>query len=171
MGNKILISSCLLGEPVRYDGKAKSVTHAAVSRWLRQNRLVQICPEVAGGLSTPRDAAEIGASGFNRSYGTGGKAVLVGAAAVITESGENVTDFFVQGARAALELVEQYSIKWALLKANSPSCGNRQIYSGQFDGILVRDRGVTAELLYSHGVQVFNETEITLLCEALGEED
>ena len=56
--DKILISGCLLGHKVRYDGKDNLQTHSRLQTWVRANKVISICPEVAGGLSTPRPAAE-----------------------------------------------------------------------------------------------------------------
>ncbi|MEV4252932.1 DUF523 domain-containing protein [Spirillospora sp. NPDC049652] len=56
---RILVSSCLLGRPVRYDGAAKPVTDDLFERWRAEGRLVAVCPEIAGGLPVPRPAAEI----------------------------------------------------------------------------------------------------------------
>ena len=83
MFEKILISQCLLGEKVRYDGEAKPLTHALMSLWQQQQRFIGICPEVAGGLSIPRIPAEINPQSGN----------------VITQTGENVTNKFHYGAR------------------------------------------------------------------------
>ena len=57
--NKILLSACLLGDPVRYDGQSKTQRNAALDKLLSQHRVISFCPEVAGGLPVPRAAAEI----------------------------------------------------------------------------------------------------------------
>ena len=159
MPTKILISACLLGEPVRYDGAAKQIDHALLQRWQSENRLIKLCPEQAGGLQTPRAPAEI-------QHGDG-LAVLAGKASVINTDSTDVSNAFIQGAQAALSLARQYDIKFALLKAKSPSCGNETIYNGQFNGHLKNGPGVTAALLQQHGIKVFNETEIEALSDAL----
>jgi uncharacterized protein YbbK (DUF523 family) len=103
-------------------------------------------------LPTPRAAAEIPG-------GQGGE-VLDGNAAVITAEGEDVSAQFLEGARQALELVQRHGIRVAVLKANSPSCGNLLTYDGTFSGVKVSGEGVTAALLKRHGVRVFNELEL-----------
>ncbi|MHA6791561.1 DUF523 domain-containing protein [Pseudomonas bijieensis] len=155
---KILVSRCLLGHRVRYDGGA-SGPFDQLQQWLDEGRVVPLCPEVAGGLPTPRAAAEIPG-------GQGGQ-VLDGQAAVITTEGEDVSAQFLSGANQALELVRAHGIQIAVLKANSPSCGNRLTYDGTFSGVKVSGEGVTAALLKRHGVRVFNELELADAAAAL----
>lgn len=148
---KILVSRCLLGHRVRYDGGA-SGPFDLLEQWIEEGRVVPLCPEVAGGLPTPRAAAEIPG-------GQGGE-VLDGKAAVVTTEGEDVSAQFLEGARQALELVKKHGIRVAVLKANSPSCGNLLTYDGTFSGVKVSGEGVTAALLKRHGVRVFSELEL-----------
>ncbi|MBZ9784747.1 DUF523 domain-containing protein [Pseudomonas sp. REP124] len=155
---KILVSRCLLGHRVRYDGGA-SGPFDQLQVWLDEGRVVPLCPEVAGGLPTPRAAAEI--------PGGQGTEVLEGRAAVITTEGEDVSAQFLSGAHQALALVQKHGIRIAVLKANSPSCGNRQTYDGTFSGVKVSGEGVTAALLKRHGVLVFSELELAEAAEAL----
>ena len=159
MSPKVLVSRCLLGHRVRYDGGA-SGPYALLAQWQAEGRVIALCPEVAGGLPTPRAAAEI--------PGGQGVEVLAGKAAVITTEGEDVTEAFVSGARQALALVERHGIRIAILKANSPSCGNRLTYDGSFSGVKVEGQGVTAALLTRAGVQVFSELELEEAAKALG---
>ncbi|MBN3821378.1 DUF523 domain-containing protein, partial [Paraburkholderia sp. Se-20369] len=56
---KILVSTCLLGQPVRYNGAAKTAAHHALDAWRRDGRLVPVCPELAAGFGVPRPPAEI----------------------------------------------------------------------------------------------------------------
>ena len=149
---KLLVSRCLLGHPVRYDGGAHG-PFDLLQRWQAEGRIVPLCPEVAGGLPTPRPPAEIAG-------GQGGD-VLDGRLPVLTDAGADVTAAFVAGAEIALQLVRQHGLRVAVLKARSPSCGNTQSYDGSFSGTLVAGEGVTAALLRRHGVKVFNESELT----------
>jgi uncharacterized protein YbbK (DUF523 family) len=155
---KILVSRCLLGHRVRYDGGA-SGPFDQLQVWLDEGRVVPLCPEVAGGLPTPRAAAEI--------PGGQGSEVLEGRASVITTEGEDVSAQFLSGAYQALELVQKHGIRIAILKANSPSCGNLQTYDGTFSGVKVSGEGVTAALLKRHGVLVFSELELDEAAAAL----
>lgn len=86
--------------------------------------------------------------------------MLDGQAAVITTDGEDVSAQFLSGAYQALEQVRVHGIRIAVLKANSPSCGNLLTYDGTFSGVKVSGEGVTAALLKRHGVQVFSELEL-----------
>ncbi|MEW7855632.1 DUF523 domain-containing protein [Pseudomonas chlororaphis] len=156
--HKILVSRCLLGHRVRYDGGASGPFDQLAS-WQAEGRVVALCPEVAGGLPTPRAAAEIPG-------GQGGE-VLDGLARVITTEGEDVSAEFLSGARQALELVHEHGIRIAVLKANSPSCGNLLTYDGSFRGVKVSGEGVTAALLKRAGVQVFSELELAEAAAAL----
>lgn len=152
--DRILVSSCLLGEAVRYDG-GRFAMSALLQRWQSEGRLVSFCPEVAGGLPVPRRPAEVpGGQGGN---------VLAGLIPVRTIDGEDVTSAFLQGAAQACRLVAEQGIGFALLKARSPSCGNRQTYDGRFAGHLVEGEGVTAAALRQAGVRVFNEAELEQL--------
>lgn len=148
---KILVSRCLLGHAVRYDGGAHGPFDLLL-RWQAEGRVVALCPEVAGGLPTPRPPAEI--------PGGQGAAVLDGRAAVRTVDGTDVSAAFLAGAEAALTLVREHGIRLAVLKARSPSCGNRENYDGSFGGRRVPGEGVTAALLRRHGVRVFSEEEL-----------
>lgn len=156
--HKVLVSRCLLGHRVRYDGGA-SGPFDQLAQWLDEGRVVPLCPEVAGGLPTPRAAAEI--------PGGQGVQVLDGQASVITTEGEDVSAQFLAGAQQALALVQAHGIRIAVLKANSPSCGNRLTYDGTFSGVKVSGEGVTAALLTRHGVQVFSELELAEAAVAL----
>lgn len=155
---KILVSRCLLGELVRYDGGTHG-PFAQLEEWRRQGRLVAVCPEVAGGLPTPRPPAEI--------PGGQGARVLDGECRVVMIDGEDVSAAFLVGARTTLQLVETHGIRLAVLKARSPSCGNRENYDGSFGGRRVPGEGVTAALLRRHGVQVFSEEELSEAAAAL----
>ncbi|MDN3555346.1 DUF523 domain-containing protein [Halomonas maura] len=157
--DKILISACLLGQPVRYDGRAKPQHSAILARWRREGRLVAVCPELQAGLATPRAAAEI--------QGGGGLAVLDGAARVVTIDGVDVTSAFLHGARLALDLCRAHDVRYALLTEASPSCGSGEIHDGRFAGRRVAGAGVTSALLARHGVRVFSHHQIASLAEVL----
>lgn len=158
---RVLVSACLLGEPVRFDGAAKPSAAAVLQRWQAEGRGLGFCPERAGGLPVPRPAAEIQGPG-------GGAAVLVGAARVRTQAGADVTTAFVHGAQAALACVQAEGIRVAVLKEGSPSCGSGAVHAGRFDGQRVVGEGVTAALLRQAGVQVFSEAQWAQAEAALG---
>jgi uncharacterized protein YbbK (DUF523 family) len=135
---KVIVSSCLMGEKVRYDGGAKTLLHPVLAAWQAEGRLVWVCPEVAGGLGTPRPAAEI----------------------VRTGTGEDVTMQFVQGALVAVALARETGARIAILKARSPSCGNEQIYDGTHSHTVIAGQGTAAALLMRAGVRVFHEGQL-----------
>jgi uncharacterized protein YbbK (DUF523 family) len=142
---KILVSSCLLGAPVRHDARDKKCDHAVLQRWIAQGRVVAVCPEMLGGLGTPRPPAEIVNDGSRR---------------VVTRDGADVTHAFENGARAALDQGRTDDVRIAILKAGSPSCGSSLIYDGTFSKTAVPGEGVTAALLRSQGIVVFSEEEL-----------
>lgn len=148
----VLISSCLLGNPVRYDGRGVPHGDAVLARWRDEGRVVPVCPEVAGGMPVPRPPAEIEA-------GKRAADVLASGARVIAVTGQDVTVPFVQGAHAALALARQHGIRIAVLKEGSPSCGSGYVYDGHFAGRRQSGVGVTAHLLTRAGVRVFSEKQ------------
>lgn len=138
---RVLISACLLGEKVRFDGREKGSANPILARWLDEGRVVRVCPEVAGGLPVPRPPAE-------RRDGR-----------VLANDGRDVTAEFERGAREALRLIQQFNIEVAVLKSGSPSCGSGFIYDGTFTKTRIDGDGVTTALLRAHGVQVFSELD------------
>ncbi len=139
----ILVSACLLGIGCRYDGKHKA--DPEVLKLKERYNLIPVCPEIFGGLPTPRVPSER----------IGDK--------VMMKDGRDVTDNYQRGAREALELCRIYNIKAAILKERSPSCGKGLVYDGTFSGTLTERDGVTAELLLSEGIRVIGESEINIL--------
>lgn len=148
--DKILISACLLGAPVRYDGGHQLLEHPIIARWQHEGRLVSVCPEVLGGLPTPRPPAEV-QSRFP---------ILV-----TDRNGQDCTPQFLAGAELVIEIARQHGCCCALMKANSPSCGNRTTYDGRFEGRLTNAPGITAHELIRNGIPVFNEQELDQLIE------
>jgi uncharacterized protein YbbK (DUF523 family) len=149
----VLVSACLLGEKVRYNGIDKRCNDPILLRWLREGRVVPVCPEVAGGLPTPRAPAEI-------AEGVGGLDVLREAARVMDATGRDVSEQFRRGAGQALQLVCSKGIRIAVLKEGSPSCGTGYTYDGSFTGKKVVQPGVTAAGLREAGIRVFSEAQL-----------
>ncbi len=143
MKDNLLISACLLGIGCRYDGKR--VKKIDIEALAERYNLIPICPEIYGGLPTPRTPSE-----------------RVGDR-VIMKDGRDVTDNFLRGAEAAYEIAVVNSATKALLKAKSPSCGKGMIYDGSFSGTLTEGDGVAAEHLLARGIAVFTEDEIEKL--------
>ncbi|CAM3258817.1 DUF523 domain-containing protein [Moritella viscosa] len=150
--NKVLISACLLGDKVRYDGESLFTSSDILQEWIDKGRIISICPEVSSGMSIPRAPAEInGGDGYD---------VLEGRISVIENTGNNVTEGFVRGANNALTLCNANEITVAVLAEFSPSCGSSSVYSGDFSGRKVNGVGVTAALLTSHGIKVFSQHQL-----------
>lgn len=140
---KILVSQCLYGgEPVRYDGKSKAETDPRFLKWKEEGRFIPVCPEVFGGLPTPRaDAQRVG----NK---------------VIARTGKDVTFEYMKGAHEAVRLAKEHGVLCALMKEKSPSCGSNKIYDGTFEGNLIEGQGTAVELLREAGIKVFSEEQL-----------
>lgn len=151
MNGTIIVSACLMGTAVRYDGTDRKIEHPILLKWEHEGRIIAVCPEVAGGLATPRVPAEI--------QNGNGQAVLQGTARVVTASGDDVTEMFISGARKILAVAIEYQALVAILTDGSPSCGSSYIYSGRFDGSTLAGQGVTAALLEQSGIPVFNQSQ------------
>ena len=158
MPEKILVSSCLIGKKCAYDGKAR--ISGGLCELSHMVTCVDVCPEIEGGLSCPRDRNEI-------VNGSGGD-VLNGKARVVSSKGVDRTENFIAGAQAALDKALTFGVKFAVLKAHSPSCAKMRIHTGKFDGVLCDGSGVTAALLRRNGVAIFTEVELGDLCSCLG---
>ena len=150
---KILVSACLVGERVRYDGVALICKDRILESWQQEDRVLAFCPEVAAGLTVPRSPAEIIGEGD-------GTAVLQGLSKVINRDGRDVTQRFVIGAKKALEKVISQSIAFAVMKDGSPSCGSSYIYDGSFTGVSQAGKGVAVALFEENGVRVFSEHQM-----------
>ncbi len=158
--SRILVSACLLGRPVRYDGQARTLPHPALARWADEGRLVAVCPELAAGFGVPRPPAEIASA-------ASGHDVIAGRGRVVTGGGADVTSAYLAGAGAALALARQHGCRHALLVDGSPSCGSATIHDGSFSGRRHTGVGVTTAVLEAAGIVVFAETGIDALAAAI----
>ena len=150
MKPRILVSACLLGVNCRYDGGGKEIP--GIDALMERAELIPVCPEILGGLPTPRVPSE-----------------RVGDR-VLARDGRDVSAAFERGAGEALKLAKLFGARLALLKERSPSCGAGQIYDGSFGGGLVPGDGVAAQLLKANGVSVYGESRIRELIDVLKEE-
>lgn len=137
---KILVSSCLLGACCRYDGTGKADPRLAAL--VSSHELVPFCPEIYGGLPTPRAPAERRGD------------------RVVTQGGGDFTAQYARGAREALRTAQLFGCELAILKERSPSCGHGVIHDGSFSGTLTAGDGVAAALLLENGIAVIGESEI-----------
>ncbi|NRD77018.1 DUF523 domain-containing protein [Bacillus sp. BRMEA1] len=145
----ILVSSCLAGLEVRYNGT--HCLNSKISKLVEENKAMTICPELLGGFSTPREPAEI--------IGGNGEDVLDGKARVVDQTGKDVTQLYLKGAFAALEKAKELHAHIVVLKENSPSCGSSKIYNGKFIGEKIEGMGVTSALLMRNGIKVISEEQ------------
>ena len=137
---KILISACLLGLSCRYDGKSKE--DAALIESLKGHELIPICPEIFGGLPTPREACEISCG------------------RVVTEKGTDMTAEFRKGAEECMRLARILGAEAAVLKDRSPSCGVGVVHNGRFDGGTIAGDGFTSAALKRAGLKVFSVSDV-----------
>ena len=140
MKENIIVSACLLGEKCRYDGESKPCQK--LDKLRDRYNLIAVCPEVMGGLKTPRNPSEI----------CGDR--------VLDEEGNDNTAAYLKGAEKTLDIARKNNCKLAILKAKSPSCGKDEIYDGTFSQRLVKGDGVTVKLLTKNKIRVLTEDEI-----------
>ena len=140
---KILISACLVGENCKYDGGNN--LNPKIEALLEKYDLIPFCPEVEGGLDTPRNPSEIKGE------------------SVFMDNGRDVSENFFKGAKKALMLALFLKIKVAILKERSPSCGTHQVHDGSFSNKLIDGMGITAKMLKENGIEVYSEDEIDKL--------
>jgi uncharacterized protein YbbK (DUF523 family) len=134
---KIMVSSCLLGDNVKYDGTNNK--NDDLIKFLEDYEIIKVCPEVFGGLSIPRIPSEIRNN------------------KVINKEFKDVTNEFILGANKALKIAKENDIKVAILKDGSPSCGSINIYDGTFTHTKINGDGITAKLLKENNITVLNE--------------
>jgi len=143
---KILISACLLGQNVKYDGSNNSILENQFIQKLKKlDMLIPICPEVEGGLPTPRVPVEI-----------------IDNKAIDKEGNDRTKNFFL-GAKKTCQLALKNDVKIAIMKAKSPSCGKGKIYDGTFSKKLVDANGAAVIALEEIGIEVFSEDDLKKL--------
>lgn len=137
---KIMVSACLLGENCKYNGGnnlSEKVLH-----YLEGHEVIPVCPEVLGGLSTPRLPAEI----------------VKGV--VTARDGHSVDEEFRMGAMKGLELAKEENVELVILQSRSPSCGVKQVYDGTFSGNKIEGKGIFARLLEENSFQVIDVEDL-----------
>lgn len=137
---RIMVSACLLGENCKYSGGNNR--NEKVLAYVQGHEVIPVCPEVMGGLPTPRVPAEI----------------VCGV--VINRAGVNIDREYRLGAQKALEIAKEKQIDLAVLQSRSPSCGTKEIYDGTFSGKRIPGQGVTAKLLGDNGFAVMDAEEL-----------
>ncbi len=141
---KILVSKCLYGEEiVRYDGGDTTETDPRFLEWKAQGRLVPVCPEVFGGLPTPRPDSQ-----------------RIDEIHVRAQTGQDVTKEYTKGAKEALRLAQTEDVAFCIMKQDSPSCGSKYIYDGTFTDTKISGQGLAVEYLRNAGFKVFAEEDM-----------
>lgn len=136
---KIIVSACLLGVNCKYNGGNNY--NEKILEYLKDKQVIPICPEIMGGLPTPRIASEIKDN------------------MVINKENKDVTDNFKKGAEETLNLAKRLGVTKALLKSKSPSCGYKKIYDGTFSDNLIDGNGITTELLLKNNFEIITEKD------------
>jgi uncharacterized protein YbgA (DUF1722 family)/uncharacterized protein YbbK (DUF523 family) len=110
---RIGISSCLLGEAVRFDGGHKRDTFLA-DTFGRFVEWVPVCPEVECGLGTPRESMRLVRAGDDVRLLT-------------VRTGVDLTDRLERYARRRLAQLASNDLSGYVLKKDSPSCGLERV--------------------------------------------
>ena len=139
MKEVIAVSACLLGYNCKYDGQNNLNTELIAS--LRGKKVLPICPEVLGGLPTPRIPSEIQSDGR-----------------ILNAKGDDVSQCFCRGKELTLALMQKHHSTKVILKDGSPSCGFSTIYDGTFTNRKIPGMGETAKYLLQNGVTILNQT-------------
>ncbi|STV77929.1 Purine nucleoside phosphorylase [Klebsiella pneumoniae subsp. rhinoscleromatis] len=155
MKNKLLVSACLMGFQVRYNGSEKAQLAATLSRWQQAGRLVIHCPELAAGLPTPRLPAEI-------LGGTGGD-VLAGRARIVESDGRDVTEHYQLAAWLALSAARKRAVRQRYSPTAALPAAASLSMTVPFRGRRKAGAGVAADLLRAHGITVFSDGQIPQL--------
>ncbi len=137
---RIAVSACLLGENCKYNGSNNY--SEKVKDFLNGHDIIPVCPEVLGGLPTPRDPAEI-VNGI-----------------VKHKDGSSVDVQFRKGAEQALDIVIENQAELVILQSRSPSCGVNMIYDGTFSGKVVPGQGIFAKMLKDNNIRVLDIEDI-----------
>ncbi len=161
----ILISACLLGRCVKYNGSHNLA--AWLARVYDPIYFMVFCPEILAGFSLPRPPVEL-------QHGDGIKQLAAwrenhlheeaqsgDTPSIHNKLGEDITAAFMREADLLPPLVHKFSIKAAILKEGSPSCGFSRIYDGRFCGVKIPGMGVAAAVLTEMGIPCYSEETLT----------
>jgi len=140
-----IVSSCLAGINCRYDGGNN--LNEKVAKLVKEGKAIPVCPEMLGGLETPRTPSEIIRD-------------EAGNRKVVNANGEDVTTEFIKGAMKTVSIAKIVEADQAIMKQNSPSCGYGKIYDGTFSNNLVEGNGITVELLIENGVKILTVDDL-----------
>lgn len=145
---KVIVSACLAGDNCKYNGGNNF--NQRMMDFLQAHEMIKVCPEVIGGLPTPRPPAEI----------VNGQ--------VMNTKEKNITKEFTNGAQLAFEIVKKENPDLIILQSRSPSCGIKQIYDGTFSGKKIAGHGLFADLCIKAGYKVLDIEDIEeYLCNSM----
>lgn len=136
----ILVSACLLGENCKYNGGNNM--NEKVVRFCEGHRVIRVCPEMLGGLGTPRKPVEICGE------------------RVLTADGDDCTEAFRLGVERALERISGERIDMAILQSRSPTCGVHEIYDGTFTRTRIPGMGMLARALAARGIRLVDAADL-----------
>lgn len=139
-----IVSACFCGINCKYSGGNNK--NEFIRKLVIEGKAFPVCPEVFGGLSTPRKPCEITIDE------NGNKKIL-------SKDGKDLTEEFKNGAQKTLQIAKILNIKKAILKSKSPSCGYKKVYDGTFSGKLKEGSGFAAQLLLDNGIKVYTEDD------------
>ena len=137
---KIAVSACLLGHNCKYSGGNNR--SQKVLDYIEGHEVIPVCPEVTGGMPTPRVPVELKDS------------------KAINRDGEDVTEFFQRGVEKTMEKLDGQNIDLAILQPRSPSCGCKQIYDGTFTKTLINGKGMFAQALAEAGIPMMDGDDV-----------
>jgi len=158
----ILVSACLLGHKVKYNGGSNA--NELLLRYSESGRFLPVCPECLAMLPVPRLPMEI--------VGGSGAQLLAGHTRAVDANGMETSSYLIDGAQKVLAMVKAYHVRVAIFKEGSPSCGVHKAHDGSFTGRKVKGSGVTTALLRRNGVKIYSEKDMTARrLEALIQED
>ena len=137
---RIAVSACLLGDNCKYNGGNNF--SEKVAEFVKGHDVIPVCPEVMGGLPTPREPSEI-VDGIVRH-----------------KDGSSVDTEFRKGAELALKKVTEGGAELVILQSRSPSCGVRSVYDGTFSGTIIPGQGIFAKLLADNNIKMMDVSEL-----------
>ena len=136
----VLVSACLLGRNCKYNGGNNYCPQVAA--FVAGKHVIEVCPEMAAGLGTPRTPIEI-------------------VDGILMDRDGNCPDAILRDAvKHTMDAIRDLDIDCAVLQSRSPTCGVNQVYDGSFSGKLIPGQGVFARALLDAGYTVLDAEDI-----------
>ena len=137
---KILVSACLLGDNVKYNGGNNK--SSSVLNFIKGHEVMSFCPEILAGFSVPRKAIEMKGEDL------------------ISVDGENLNEYMTLSLSRIDKIIKDFKPDLAILKSRSPSCGKDKIYDGSFTHTLTDKDGYASKYLKDNNIKVISEEDI-----------